>query len=203
MTLDVAAVAVTTALTPEVGRSEGDNVGTTLTEELVSSAVSERASTFLATSLIEYAISSIELTVSRTLPASSPMFSATSSCVAVISRIDELDSSALEGFMAGSVNARLTVSALPPLPFSSAVHDLIHYPYGCIEQTTTSMPSRRPVTTMTASLTPIAFSPAFRRSLYGLVSLKPSGSVEARPRSYSVHSPSSNDRSRSVAESRK
>jgi alpha-2-macroglobulin len=47
-----------------------------------------------------------------------------------------LDPSVLDGFMAGSVNARLTVSALPPLPFSSAVHDLIHYPYGCIEQTT-------------------------------------------------------------------
>ena len=47
-----------------------------------------------------------------------------------------LESSALDGFMSGSVNARLTVSALPPLPFSSAVHDLIHYPYGCIEQTT-------------------------------------------------------------------
>jgi hypothetical protein len=47
-----------------------------------------------------------------------------------------LDASSLDGFMSGSVNARLTVSALPPLPFSSAVHDLIHYPYGCIEQTT-------------------------------------------------------------------
>ena len=64
-------------------------------DELVSSAVSESASTFLATSLIEYAISSIDVAVSRTLPASSPMFSATSSLVAVISRIDELDSSAL------------------------------------------------------------------------------------------------------------
>ncbi len=47
-----------------------------------------------------------------------------------------LDAVSLDGFMADSVNARLTVSALPPLPFSSAVHDLIHYPYGCIEQTT-------------------------------------------------------------------
>src|SRR5262249_10955506 len=47
-----------------------------------------------------------------------------------------LDASPLDGFMGGSVNARLTVSSLPPLPFSSAVHDLIHYPYGCIEQTT-------------------------------------------------------------------
>ena len=47
-----------------------------------------------------------------------------------------LDASSIDGFMAGSVNARLTVSSLPPLPFSSAMHDLIHYPYGCIEQTT-------------------------------------------------------------------
>jgi uncharacterized protein YfaS (alpha-2-macroglobulin family) len=47
-----------------------------------------------------------------------------------------LDASALDGLMGGSVNARLTVSSLPPLPFSAAVHDLIHYPYGCIEQTT-------------------------------------------------------------------
>jgi hypothetical protein len=43
-------------------------------EELVSSAVSDSASTFFATSRIEYAISSIEETVSRTLVASSPMF---------------------------------------------------------------------------------------------------------------------------------
>ena len=47
-----------------------------------------------------------------------------------------LDASTLDGFLPGSVNARLTVSALPPLPFSAAVHDLIEYPYGCIEQTT-------------------------------------------------------------------
>ncbi len=47
-----------------------------------------------------------------------------------------LDASAIDGLLPGSVNARLTVSALPPLPFSAAVRDLIHYPYGCIEQTT-------------------------------------------------------------------
>ena len=76
-------------------------------DELVSSAVSESASTFLATSLIEYAISSIEETVSRTLPASSPTFSATSSLVAVISRIDELDSSALEASVSTCVDTSL------------------------------------------------------------------------------------------------
>ena len=44
---------------------------------LVSSAVSDSASTFLATSLIENVISSIEATDSRTETPSSPMFSAT------------------------------------------------------------------------------------------------------------------------------
>jgi len=66
-------------------------------DELVSSAVRDSASTFLATSLIEYAISSIELTVSRTLPASSPTFL----CHFVVrgGHLEDrrLDSSALEG----------------------------------------------------------------------------------------------------------
>jgi len=44
---------------------------------LVSSAVSESASTFFATSLIEKVISSMEATDSRTDTPSSPMFSAT------------------------------------------------------------------------------------------------------------------------------
>ncbi len=57
-------------------------------DEQVSSAVSESASTFLATSLMEYAISSMDETVSRTLAARLAMFSATSSFVAVISRIE-------------------------------------------------------------------------------------------------------------------
>lgn len=42
----------------------------------------------------------------------------------------------MEGLIAESVNATLSVSALPPLPFASAVRGLLGYPYGCIEQTT-------------------------------------------------------------------
>jgi uncharacterized protein YfaS (alpha-2-macroglobulin family) len=38
--------------------------------------------------------------------------------------------------MAGSINARMVVSALPPIPFAAALEDLLKYPYGCIEQTT-------------------------------------------------------------------
>ena len=47
-----------------------------------------------------------------------------------------LGASALDGLLADSVVARLTVSSLPPLPFASVLHDLLGYPYGCIEQTT-------------------------------------------------------------------
>ncbi|MFT3755986.1 MAG: alpha-2-macroglobulin [Pseudoxanthomonas sp.] len=41
-----------------------------------------------------------------------------------------------DGLMDGSVNARMVVSALPPLPFAAALEDVLKYPYGCIEQTT-------------------------------------------------------------------
>ncbi|MEO5596279.1 MAG: alpha-2-macroglobulin, partial [Lysobacteraceae bacterium] len=47
-----------------------------------------------------------------------------------------LDTSDAVGMMADSVTARLTVSALPPLPFASALTGLLDYPYGCAEQTT-------------------------------------------------------------------
>ncbi|MBS0213087.1 MAG: alpha-2-macroglobulin family protein [Proteobacteria bacterium] len=47
-----------------------------------------------------------------------------------------LDTSDAVGMMADSVNVRLTLSALPPLPFASALTHLLEYPYGCIEQTT-------------------------------------------------------------------
>jgi len=39
--------------------------------------------------------------------------------------------------MSATVNARFTVSAMPPIPFSQALSDLLSYPYGCAEQTTT------------------------------------------------------------------
>ena len=63
-------------------------------DEEVSSAVDESASTFLATSLIEKVISSIDVADSCTLPARLTMFSATSSLAAAICRIDDDDSSA-------------------------------------------------------------------------------------------------------------
>ena len=47
-----------------------------------------------------------------------------------------LDTGLMDGLMAGSVNARFTVSALPPIPFASAIAGALAYPYGCAEQTT-------------------------------------------------------------------
>ena len=47
-----------------------------------------------------------------------------------------LGAGALNGLIEDSVNARLTLSSLPPLPFSAALADLLKYPYGCVEQTT-------------------------------------------------------------------
>jgi uncharacterized protein YfaS (alpha-2-macroglobulin family) len=41
------------------------------------------------------------------------------------------------GLMPGTVTARLTVGAQPPIPFARALDDLLEYPYGCVEQTTT------------------------------------------------------------------
>ena len=41
-----------------------------------------------------------------------------------------------DGLLGDSVNARMLVSALPPIPFASALEGALRYPYGCIEQTT-------------------------------------------------------------------
>ena len=41
-----------------------------------------------------------------------------------------------EGLMPGSVNARMLVSAAPPLPIAAALKGALDYPYGCAEQTT-------------------------------------------------------------------
>ncbi len=40
------------------------------------------------------------------------------------------------GLVPDSVVSRMTMGTLPPLPFASVVKDLIAYPYGCVEQTT-------------------------------------------------------------------
>ncbi|WP_454830571.1 alpha-2-macroglobulin family protein [Pseudoxanthomonas wuyuanensis] len=48
----------------------------------------------------------------------------------------ELGAGFADGLMTGSVSARMTVSALPPIPFASALQGALNYPYGCAEQTT-------------------------------------------------------------------
>jgi uncharacterized protein YfaS (alpha-2-macroglobulin family) len=48
-----------------------------------------------------------------------------------------LDRGLADGLMPGTVSARMTVTSQPPLPFVRALQDLLEYPYGCVEQTTT------------------------------------------------------------------
>jgi len=47
-----------------------------------------------------------------------------------------LDASLAQGLLPGSVAARFSASALPPIPFASAIRGALDYPYGCAEQTT-------------------------------------------------------------------
>jgi uncharacterized protein YfaS (alpha-2-macroglobulin family) len=42
-----------------------------------------------------------------------------------------------QGLMPDTVNARVTVSTMPPIPFAQVLENLLEYPYGCAEQTTT------------------------------------------------------------------
>lgn len=46
------------------------------------------------------------------------------------------DGGLLDGLLPDSVVARISVGTLPPLPFAASARDLLGYPYGCIEQTT-------------------------------------------------------------------
>lgn len=41
-----------------------------------------------------------------------------------------------EGLMPESVSARISVSAVPPIPFASVLKGALEYPYGCVEQVT-------------------------------------------------------------------
>lgn len=47
-----------------------------------------------------------------------------------------LDGASTAGLETATVQGRVTLSSLPPLPYSAALRDLLRYPYGCIEQTT-------------------------------------------------------------------
>lgn len=49
-----------------------------------------------------------------------------------------LDSSTIQGFLPAGLNANLSLAATPPLPLRSALQGLLQYPYGCLEQTTSS-----------------------------------------------------------------
>ncbi len=49
---------------------------------------------------------------------------------------EHLDGSLIAGLDASTTRAQLTLSTLPPLPYSTALRDLFRYAYGCIEQTT-------------------------------------------------------------------
>ena len=40
------------------------------------------------------------------------------------------------GLMPATVDARVTISTTPPIPFAQVLHNLLEYPYGCAEQTT-------------------------------------------------------------------
>ncbi|MBP8098719.1 MAG: alpha-2-macroglobulin family protein, partial [Arenimonas sp.] len=42
-----------------------------------------------------------------------------------------------QGLMPDTVRARVTVSTMPPIPFAQVLENLLEYPYGCAEQTTT------------------------------------------------------------------
>ncbi|WP_213434922.1 MULTISPECIES: alpha-2-macroglobulin family protein [Lysobacteraceae] len=47
-----------------------------------------------------------------------------------------LDPALFAGLVPDSARARVVVSALPPVPFAAALEDVLRYPYGCAEQTT-------------------------------------------------------------------
>ena len=46
------------------------------------------------------------------------------------------DPALANGLLPGSVQARMQVSPVPPIPYASALQGLLEYPYGCVEQTT-------------------------------------------------------------------
>ncbi|AGG87358.1 alpha-2-macroglobulin family protein [Rhodanobacter denitrificans] len=49
---------------------------------------------------------------------------------------ERFGAAAVAGLLPATVNARITLSTLPPLPYAAALRDMLRYPYGCIEQTT-------------------------------------------------------------------
>nr|MBP6799412.1 alpha-2-macroglobulin family protein [Luteimonas sp.] len=77
-----------------------------------------------------------------------------------------LDAALASGLMPGSVTARFSVSALPPIPFASAIHGALDYPYGCAEQTTSKGYAALQLDEATAKVLGIRDVDASRRRQY-------------------------------------
>ncbi len=77
-----------------------------------------------------------------------------------------LDASVAQGLMAGSVRAQFTVSALPPIPFASAIRGALDYPYGCAEQTTSKGYAALQLDEATAAMLGLRDVDASRRRQY-------------------------------------
>ncbi|MGN6282865.1 MG2 domain-containing protein [Frateuria sp.] len=75
-----------------------------------------------------------------------------------------LDANAAAGLLAPTVRAQLTLSTLPPLPYGSALRDLLRYPYGCIEQTTSKGYAALVLDPATATALGLSTSEATRRA---------------------------------------
>ena len=77
-----------------------------------------------------------------------------------------LDGSVAQGLMAGSVLAQFTVSALPPIPFASAIRGALDYPYGCAEQVASKGYAALELDQATAAMLGIGEVDASRRRQY-------------------------------------
>ena len=75
------------------------------------------------------------------------------------------DSALRTGLVPDSVISRITMGTLPPLPFASVVKDLIQYPYGCVEQTT-------------SKAFPLVFLDDDTAKRFGMTPLKPEARTE-------------------------
>ena len=77
-----------------------------------------------------------------------------------------LDRSLAQGLMAGSVLARFSLSALPPIPFASAIRGALDYPYGCAEQVASKGYAALELDPATAAMLGIGDVDAERRRQY-------------------------------------
>jgi uncharacterized protein YfaS (alpha-2-macroglobulin family) len=77
-----------------------------------------------------------------------------------------LDAGLAEGLMPGSVTAQFSVSAMPPIPFASAIRGALDYPYGCAEQTTSKGYAALQLDEATASALGVRDVDAGRRRQY-------------------------------------